>query len=152
MMTDEQIIERFEREDISLAPISKRFMAYLIDEVLVSLLFVVIYVQSIGDQGSVEETINMINSMVLYIMGLKVIYQTFFVYMYGATLGKIFLKIKVISTEDLGNPQLPYSFLRAIFRIVSESAFYLGFAWAMMNPKKESWHDKVGKTLVVNAF
>jgi len=151
-MTDEQIIEKFEREDISLAPISKRFLAYVIDEILISFLFIMIYLESVGDQGSVEETINMINSMVLYIMTLKVIYQTFFVYMYGATLGKIFLKIKIISINDLENPQLTYALGRAIVRIASESIFYLGFIWAMMNPKKESWHDKAGKTLVVNVF
>jgi len=151
-MTDEQIIEKFEREDISLAPISKRFFAYLIDEILISFLFIMIYLESVGNQGSVEETINMINSMVIYIMTLKVIYQTFFIYMYGATLGKIFLKIKVISINDLENPQIPYALARAIVRIISESIFYIGFIWAMMNPKKESWHDKVGKTLVVNVF
>lgn len=151
-MNDQEIIETFEREQITLATVPRRFYAYMIDELLVSALFILIYVQQFGGNGSVEETITMINSMVGYIMMIKVVYQAFFVSMYGATLGKIFLKIRVISIQDLENPNFFYATLRAIVRLISESVFYLGFIWAFMNPKRESWHDKAGKTLVVNAF
>ncbi|NCD00327.1 MAG: RDD family protein, partial [Bacteroidia bacterium] len=34
---------------------------------------------------------------------------------------------------------------------ISESIFYLGFVWAALNPKRETWHDRVANTLVVNA-
>jgi len=151
-MTDEQIIEKFERENITLASFPKRFIAYFIDEILVSILFVVIYLNSIEASKNVEETINMINGLFVYIIILKVIYQTFFVWMYGATLGKILMKIRVVFISDLENPPFVYALNRAIARIVSESVFYLGFVWAFMNPKRESWHDKAGRTLVVNAF
>jgi len=151
-VTEEEVIEKFERENISLAPFPKRFFAYFIDEILVSFLFVMIYIGSIEESNNIEETINMINGLVIYIMILKAVYQTFFVWMYGATLGKIFMKIRVVSINDLENPQLLYSLNRAIVRILSESIFYLGFVWAFMNSKRESWHDKAGRTLVVNAF
>ena len=151
-MTDSEIIEKFERENITLASLPKRFMAYLIDEILVSFLFVMIYINSIETSQNVEDTINMINGLVIYIMLLKVLYQSFFVFFYGATVGKIFMKIKVISIKDLENPSMLLSIFRASVRILSESAFYLGFIWALMNPKRETWHDKAGQTLVVNAF
>ena len=151
-MTDSEIIEKFERENITLASLPKRFMAYLIDEILVSFLFVMIYINSIETSQNVEDTINMINGLVIYIMLLKVLYQSFFVFFYGATVGKIFMKIKVISIKDLENPSILLSVFRASVRILSESAFYLGFIWAFMNPKRETWHDKAGQTLVVNAF
>lgn len=151
-MNEQEIIEKFERENITLATFPKRLFAYFIDEVLVSFLFVMIYINAIESTQSVEDTINMINSLVVYIMVLKVIYQTFFVTVYGATVGKIFMKIKVVSINDLENPSFLYSLSRALVRILSESAFYLGFLWALMNPKRETWHDKAGQTLVVNAF
>lgn len=151
-MNEQEIIEKFERENITLATFPKRLFAYFIDEVLVSFLFVTIYINAIESTQSVEDTINMINSLVVYIMVLKVIYQTFFVTVYGATVGKIFMKIKVVSINDLENPSFLYSLSRALVRILSESAFYLGFLWALMNPKRETWHDKAGQTLVVNAF
>lgn len=151
-MTNEELIEKFERENITLAPLKKRALAYLIDEILVSLLFIFIYVDQIPDNATTEETITIINSLVFYVMVLKVIYQTFFVWMYGATLGRIAMKIRVISMEDLENPSLLFSLSRASFRIISESIFYLGFLWAVLNPKRETWHDKVSKTLVINVY
>ena len=151
-MTEEEVIEKFELENITLASFPKRFFAYFIDEILVSFLFIMIYLGSIEDSKNIEETIYMINGLVLYIMILKVVYQAFFVWMYGATLGKIFMKIKVISINDLENPALVYSLNRALVRIISESVFYLGFVWAFMNSKRETWQDKAGRTLVVNAF
>jgi len=151
-MNEQEIIEKFERENISLATFPKRLLAYIIDEILVSFLFVMIYINSIESTQNVEDTINMINGLVVYIMILKVIYQSFFVTVYGATVGKILMKIKVVSIKDLENPSFIFSFIRASVRILSESAFYLGFIWALMNPKRETWHDKAGQTLVVNVF
>ncbi len=151
-MTDEEIIDKFERENITLASITSRFFAYVIDELLVSFLFIMIYLDYIPDEATIEDTINMINNMFLYVVGLKIAYHTLFVMLYGATIGKIFLKIKVISIQDLENPSLFYAFNRALIRVVSESLFYIGFLWGLFNPKKETWHDKFGKTLVVNAF
>lgn len=151
-MTNEEIIEKFERENITLASFSKRIFAYLIDEVLISLLFIMIYINSIETSENIEETINMINGLVVYIMILKTMYQTFFIWMYGATLGKIFMKIKVVSVNDLENPPLVSALIRSMVRLISESIFYVGFIWAFMNPKRETWQDKAGKTLVVNAF
>ena len=151
-MTEEEIIEKFERENITLAPFSKRFFAFFIDEILVSFLFVMIYIDSVENSQNIEDTINMINGLVIYVMILKVIYQTFFIWVYGATLGKIFMKIRAVSIDNLENPTIFYSLNRAIVRVISESIFYLGFVWAFMNPKRETWHDRAGKTLVVNAF
>jgi len=111
----------------------------------------VIYFDQIPDNVSTEEMISAINSLFGYVIILKVIYQTYFVWMYGATLGKIAMKIRVISTDDLENPSLMLSLSRATVRIISESIFYLGFVWAALNPKRETWHDKVANTLVVNA-
>ncbi len=151
-MTDEQIIERFEREDITLASIKQRTWAYTIDEVLISVLFMIIFFGKIPPDASYEQTLNLLNSLFSYIILLKIIYQSFFVWYYGATPGKLLLKIKVISTIDLQNPNIIYSTIRALIRIISESLFYIGFLWAFTNPKKETWHDKMAQTLVVNAY
>jgi len=150
-MTNEELIEKFESENITLASVPKRGMAYMIDEILISLLFIFIYLDQIPSDATTEQTIGIINSLVFYVMVLKVVYQTFFVWMYGATLGRIAMKIRVISTSDLENPTFLLALSRASFRIISESLFYLGFVWAMLNPKRETWHDKVANTLVINA-
>lgn len=150
-MTNEELIEKFESENITLAPLQKRGLAYIIDEILISVLFMFIYLDQIPHNVSTEEMIDAINSMFGYVVVLKVVYQTFFIWMYGATLGRIAMKIRVISTDDLENPSLLLALSRSAFRIISESIFYLGFIWAYLNPKRETWHDKVANTLVVNA-
>lgn len=151
-MTDEQIIERFERENITLATIKQRTFAYTVDEILISILFMIIFFGKIPQDATYEQTLNLLNSLFSYVVLLKIIYQTFFVWYYGATPGKMMFKIRVISTIDLENPNILYSLIRALVRIVSESFFYIGFLWALTNPKRETWHDKAAKTLVVNAY
>jgi len=151
-MTDQQIIDRFETENITLATIKQRAFAYTIDEVLISILFMIIFFGRVPQNASYEETLNLLNSLFSYVILLKIIYQTFFVWYYGATPGKMLIKIRVVSTIDLENPAIIYSLNRAIVRIVSESLFYIGFLWALTNPKRETWHDKVARTLVVNAY
>ncbi len=151
-MRDEEIIQRFERENITLASIKKRALAYTIDEILISVLFMFIYIGQIPKDASYIETINLLNGLFSYIILLKIIYQAFFVWAYGATPGKMLMKIRVISTIDLDNPNILYSLNRALIRIVSESLFYIGFLWALTNPKRETWHDKVARTLVINAY
>ncbi|MBD3810186.1 MAG: hypothetical protein IE884_06755 [Sulfuricurvum sp.] len=51
----------------------------------------------------------------------------------------------------LSNPRFFSAFNRSVFRVVSELLFYLGFVWAMLDPYHRSWHDRTGRTLVINA-
>lgn len=75
----------------------------------------------------------------------------FFVMQYGATIGKIMMKIKVIEISTLDNPSWLSALNRGIFRVISEMFLYLGFLWGMMDPARQTWHDKTAKTLVVDA-
>lgn len=125
-------------------------MAFVIDEVIVSMLFIAIYWDKFTNSANVEQTVILMNTMVMYVMLIKVLYHGFFVWMYGATPGKMVAKIRVIYMYDLDNPSPGQALLRALVRVVSETIFYLGFVWAMLNPKREGWHDKAARTLVVN--
>ncbi len=84
-------------------------------------------------------------------MAMKIIYQAFFVMNYGASIGKIVMKIRVLEIQTLDNPSVLSALNRGIFRVVSEMFFYLGFLWGMLNPEHQTWHDKTAKTLVVDA-
>lgn len=98
-----------------------------------------------------EEIIYVTNSFVLEYLFVKIVYQAFFTMQYGASIGKLLMKIKVIEIRTLSNPSVLSSLNRAIFRIVSEMLFYLGFIWGMMQESRQTWHDKTAKTLVINA-
>lgn len=150
-MSDD-ILKRLNTEGLEIASLNKRFLSYFIDEILLSLLFFIIYWDSFTLNGDFEQTLMMISSMSIEILILKTIYQTFFIWYYGATIGKIVCKIVCIDTIMLSKPKLGASFLRAIFRVASESFLYLGFAWALGNEKRQTWHDKIAKTVVINAY
>ncbi|MCK9257861.1 MAG: RDD family protein [Sulfurospirillaceae bacterium] len=150
-MNEEELVKIFERENITLASLPSRALAFFIDEVLVSLIFIAIYWNQFAVSEDIEQTMILMNKVVMNAVLIKIVYHSFFVWMYGATLGKIAAKIRVIYIYDLSNPNLFYAILRSLVRVVSESIFYLGFLWAALNPKRETWHDKVARTLVINA-
>jgi uncharacterized RDD family membrane protein YckC len=148
---NEEIESTLHRENFTLADIKKRAMALFIDTMLLSfLLNIALYDQLVMIKNP-EEEINFIGEYLFHIMLMKVAYETFFIYQYGATIGKIAMKIKVLEIRTLDNPSVLSALNRAIFRIVSEMFFYLGFLWGMLDPVRQAWHDKTAKTIVVNA-
>ena len=139
------------RENLQLATVRSRAAAFGIDELLLSTLLFIILWDSISNASSVEEIILVINTFILEYMAIKILYQTFFTMQYGATLGKIVMKIRVVEIKTLSNPGFLSAFNRSVFRIVSEMLFYLGFAWAIFDPYRRSWHDLSARTLVIDA-
>jgi len=148
---NEEIEKLLNREHLHLASIKKRAMAFFIDEMLLSFLLIIAMSDSFSNAKSVEAIIILTNTYIMQYMMMKIVYQTFFVMQYGATLGKLAMKIKVIDIQTLDNPNFAVSLNRAIFRIISEMIFYLGFLWGMFDPQHQTWHDKTAKTLVIDA-
>ena len=148
---DEKIKDILHRENLTLATIRKRSLAFVIDELLLSLLLIIALWDTFTNAQTMEEIIAVTNSFVLEYMFLKIVYQAFFTMQYGASVGKLLLNIKVIELKTLSNPNVLESLNRAIFRVVSEMFFYLGFLWGMLQPSRQTLHDKTARTLVVNA-
>ncbi|WP_345992599.1 RDD family protein [Sulfurimonas sp. HSL-1716] len=148
---NEEIENLLDREQFVLASIQKRALAFFIDEVLLSIIFIAIIWKYFVQATNIEQMIDLTNSFVLEYMALKIVYQTFFVALYGASIGKIVTKIKVIEIMTLEKPGIIVSFNRAVFRVISEMIFYLGFLWGVMNPSRQAWHDLTAKTLVIDA-
>ncbi len=147
---NEEIEDTLYRENIELADIKKRSIAFLVDEMLLSFILLIVLWDAFSQATTMEEIIIVTNNFVLEYMAMKIIYQTFFVMQYGATLGKILMKIQVIDLRTLSYPTFPVAFNRATFRIISEMVFYLGFLWGSFDPLRRTWHDRTARTLVVN--
>jgi uncharacterized RDD family membrane protein YckC len=148
---NEEIERELEREELRLTSVRKRALASVIDELFISLLLLAVLWDSFAASKTLEDTIGITNAFVLEFMAMKIIYQTFFLYQYGATLGKIIMKIQVVELKTLSTPSLVCAFNRSVFRIVSEMIFYLGFLWGMLDPLRQTWHDKTARTVVVDA-
>ena len=148
----DETIERGLRESgLELAPLGRRTVAYAIDDMLISLLFVVMLWEQIAAAQTPEAVAALVNSVWMPIVMTKIGYHTLFVWLYGASLGKMAMKIWVVEALTLQRPRFVVAFNRAVFRVISETLFYLGFVWAFFDPARQAWHDKTAQTLVVNA-
>jgi len=142
---------RLQTEGLNLTSISKRFYAAAIDEMLIAVVFIVVIFDQLQGISNPEDIVTFVNSFTLEYMFIKILYQTVFVVQYGATMGKLALKIKVIDQVYFEKPGFASALNRSIFRIISESVLWLGFIWAFYTQNRETWHDKTAKTLVVDA-
>ncbi len=139
--------------NLQLASMRSRALAYLIDDLLMTFIIMIIFWESIitiSDDSDALMNLMKVELVTPLIM-LKIIYHTFFVWYYGATIGKIVAKIRVIDADTWGKVSMFSSFLRAVGRIFSEMFFYIGFLIGFFNDGRKTFHDISGKTLVVNA-
>jgi len=158
--------ERFFSNDIILAPIKRRFAAFLIDWVcIIMIYFCVLAIFSLFNINDwkinvksifeVEIETNINNSYFIVFLKilfgfLPVIYFTILFYcIKGQTIGKIFLKIKVVSLyhEKLG---FWHCFERSVGYFTSALEFGFGFIQAIWNPNRMALHDKIGETIVIS--
>jgi len=147
---NDEVEERLLRAGLELANIQKRALAFLIDEFILAFLFLIIIYDQVAANSDSEAIVALINSYTFEYLLIKILYQTFFVYQYSATLGKIFMKIQIVDAVTLQKPIFGSVLNRAVFRIISEMIFYMGFVWALYTKNRQGWHDKTARTLVVN--
>ncbi|MDR1554512.1 MAG: RDD family protein [Campylobacteraceae bacterium] len=151
-MTEEELIKKFESENITLASFTKRFIAYAIDDFIIAVLMCMSFAGIISTASSSEENLQMVlEYLTPYFIIAKIVYQSVFVYLYGATIGKIAVKIRVIYINSGEKPNFYISFIRSVVRIVSEAILFIGFLWAFKDSKRQTWQDVAAQTLVVDA-
>lgn len=140
-------------ENLQLASNSSRLKAFVIDDILITLLVALIFWDNIvAANGDIETVLMLINGAFFEIIVLKFFYQSFFIFYYGQTPGKYFAKVKVIDFDNFGKVSLINAMMRSLGRIVSEAFFYIGFLLAYYTDSRQTFHDKIGKTLVVDAY
>ncbi|HON06859.1 MAG TPA: RDD family protein [Verrucomicrobiota bacterium] len=66
----------------------------------------------------------------------------------GATVGDIVMKIKIVK-EDGSQIDWKTSFIRIMAAMLSAVALFVGFFWAGWTREKQSWHDIIAGTIVV---
>jgi len=136
---------------LELASPKKRMQAFVIDDILISIItMILLWDQISANNGDIVNMLMLMNSAFIQVLFLKLIYQTFFVWYYGATIGKQIVKIRIIREDNYGSINLITSLMRSASRIVSESIFYLGFFLAFYTEGRQTLHDKLAKTLVIN--
>ncbi len=139
--------------DLQLASLRSRATAFVIDDLLVTAIIIIIFWDNIM---AVSHDVNammlfMKTELVMPLIFLKFVYHALFTWYYGATVGKIVAKIKVIDSDTWGRVTPFSAIIRSLGRIFSEMFFYIGFLIGFFNDGRKTFHDFTGKTLVVNA-
>jgi len=145
----QEIIDKLEREGLKVASLSKRAIAMAIDDFLISLVVVIAFFDAFSKVKTYEEMLILTDKLFIYIFITYTLYHWFFVVFYGKTIGKMIVKIKVIDVETLDKPNHLRAFIRSLFRNFDEMFFYLGMAYAIVDPLNRAIHDVVGKAVVV---
>lgn len=150
MNANESLLELLDREDLKIASFLKRVIAYFIDVFIVSVLVVIILYTKISAATSEAALLGVIQNFLGGLLLLQFSYHALFGYLYGASLGKMAMKIKIISTKTLDKPSILQALIRAGVREISDRVFMLGFAWALSNPLLKTWEDLAAKTVVID--
>ena len=122
-----------------------RFAAFIIDIVIISVIIVVLNALGVIDLGEPSATDQLIEAVIT--LGYYILFTTVF----GATLGKMALGMKVV--EESGQKA---GFFRVLIRetigkVVSAIILFLGYIWILFDGNRQGWHDKIGGTFVVKA-
>ncbi len=65
-----------------------------------------------------------------------------------ATLGKKVMGIRIVSTQ-FQKIEMKEAIIRYLSKYLSMAILMLGFIWIIFDDKKQSWHDKIADTYVI---
>ncbi len=82
-----------------------------------------------------------------FLLGLG--YSVWMLSNYSATVGMMVMKIK-ITKESGGKVVYKDAVLRYFASILSAVVLLIGYLSMIWDPKKQTWHDKIAKTVVIN--
>jgi len=140
---------------LNIAPLGKRVIAFGIDEIILATLFTIVLlvidepeIMAAVQSRSNLEVQKIASKFILHYAIIKFLYHTIFVYLYGASLGKLAVKIYCVRADG-SSMDIATAAIRAAVRLISEMIFYMGFLVALFTNSRQSLHDMAAKTLVV---
>ena len=89
--------------------------------------------------------------MLLYHAYCALINMAYFVFFHGLagqTPGKMAMGLKVVQASG-AEMTFGIAFLRWVGYIVSGGFFFLGYIWVAFDRRKQGWHDKIARTVVI---
>jgi uncharacterized RDD family membrane protein YckC len=116
----------------------RRAGAFVLDEVIIGVVGSVLAGVS-GDNGAIG-WLNLV---------LGIAYFSIFEGIRGQTIGGMAASVRVVDADSGAIIGIPRAILRNVARILSGLVFGLGYLWMLWDPRKQTWHDKIAKTVVV---
>jgi uncharacterized RDD family membrane protein YckC len=157
---DYRTTKRAQRQRLAISGIEpgaagRRFAAFVIDYLVVTVLLlpVLIGAEAIGIAPG-EENFDPLLWMALGLVfwgAVLLLFAYFDGSEAGATPGKRLMKLRVADQQTLA----PIGFLRAVLRrivwVIGIVPLYLGWLWALLDERRQGWHDKAARDIVIKA-
>lgn len=126
-----------------------RVLAAMVDSLLLALVLVPVVLllfwdQLMASEGQLEGTANLVFNYLIPIL----IVLAFWVYR-SATPGKMLIKAVIVDADTLQKPQMWQWIVRYLGYYVSGLLLMLGFLWVAWDPRKQGFHDKLARTVVI---
>lgn len=133
----------------------RRLSAYLIDIILYNLLLMIfgLYLGVFAGLFKID-----ISSYILLLQTpiaskflgyvFFIMYFTFFCFFYKTSPGKYLFRLQILSDKGI-KPSLISSFIRSSLQPFSMLLFGVGYVQMFKDPKKQAWHEKMAKTIVI---
>jgi len=133
-------------DDVEYVGFWARLAASLIDLVGVMFIVVPVTVFLIGDgwayaQGGAAFFVNWVVPGAAYVA---------FWVSKGATPGKMAIKAVVVDAQTGATPDFWQALTRYVGFFVSVTPLFLGFIWVAFDRRKQAWHDKMARTVVIH--
>jgi uncharacterized RDD family membrane protein YckC len=132
-----------------------RLLAYLIDTIVlfaVIMLFVAVLGGVVFGAARVESFgLAAGGALLLFviIVALAFLYFPFFWWRGGQTPGMRVFGLRVVRDRDGGPISGSQAALRLLGYWVNGVAFYIGFAWILIDQRRRGWHDLIAQTVVI---
>lgn len=145
-----------------LASVGRRWLAIIIDGLIVAVMtlllagaggaFFAIETALLSDDAAqISAAIAQFQNDVLRVnLLVSALYNVAFMRLFnGQTLGKIILKLRVVKKNGRRISILD-AIMRNVFGYTISGMFLLGYFWALLDREKQTWHDKLAGTVVVD--
>jgi uncharacterized RDD family membrane protein YckC len=133
----------------------RRGMAFFIDQMIICFLLFLIGVLFIQAYFSLYigefSVMSFMTALWFTTLLINILYFSYFHGTSGQTPGKMIMDLKVVQLTG-GKMTLGLGFLRWVGYIFSALFSGLGFIWIAFDRKKQGWHDKLAKTVVIRTI
>ena len=130
-----------------------RMFAYIMDLVLIAAIvamggWISVLIDTALDKMGLEPSVSM---SVIYLWSIPLIIGAYYVMFWaltGRTVGKWFMGLRVVDKHG-NSPSIGRSIVRFLGYGLSAVAFWIGYAWVIIDDQRRGWHDHIAKTWVV---
>ena len=131
------------------APIWRRVAAWLVDEMARAIFYAVLVVFVLGVSDATISSTGDVNLRALLPQIVMRIGLSWIFWSRGISPGAVLLRVRLVG-PDGEVPGTSRAGVRAALEVVSVLGMFIGFAWALVSRRRQTWHDLAAGTYVVN--